>query len=211
MDRIYNQIWLSCSCCLLIIFCTSNTFGQDQLILQKQTGIDQLKILVNYPENFDDEKRLKYQSHLKEAISKSNNRFSFQIYTNTSEARYELILDMSAIHYPARKDDMQATLGNIIFFGGQATLAATLGFCLPVLILFYPDTSSDVKMKFTDHNAGYTLEIENTITSNAYFASVKRQDQRFEKAFKKTIFKTLKKLHQQSKKNIKKYERNHKV
>jgi len=187
----------------MLLFSMNAAFAQQKIKLKADTRIDTLAMWVNFPNDFNEESKLRFETLLDQAIERGNRKFSFYTTADPIETAYAITIDMDTIAYVGGKDNRNASLGNLLFFGAHATMIGTLGWTLPVLILFYPETSSVVQISASEEMTVADGFIEDEISAMGYFASRKTQEKRFEKAFETSVYRLLKRVNRQHKRNIK--------
>lgn len=187
---------------MMVIIGSNECIGQQKIKLKKDVIIDTLAFSVNYPSDFDEEKRIRYDSLLEVVIAKKNISSSFFTEINTSKSNYVKV-DMDPIKYVDNRDSFKSSGSNLLFFGGHVAMVSTLGWTLPVLILFYPETKSGIRINIDERLVKSSDEIESEIGSNGYFSSLNTQDRRFEKKFQKTFKKLLGNINKQNVRNTK--------
>jgi len=187
---------------IVAMFVCKVSFAQNKIKLKKEVIIDTLSFSINYPSDFDHDRRSRYDSLLEVVVAKKNMSSSFYTAINSNETNY-LKVDMEAVKYVGKKESLKSSGSNLLFFGGHVAMVSALGWTLPVLILFYPETKSGIKIKMDERLVTSADVIESEIGSNGYFSSIKTQDRRFEKKFQKTVNKLLKGINKQNVKNTK--------
>lgn len=171
--------------------------------IQKDIKVDTLSLTVHYPADFDFARQARYNQKLEQAIQKANSKFTFHTELGKQGTEYSINLEMGSIIYTTKKDDLNASIFHLLFIGGHAAMIGIFGWTLPILIYSSPDTTSEIIIYVDENLTDQSTEIESKFQSNGYFASVERQDKRFERRFEKSLFKMVKHINKQNVRNNK--------
>lgn len=171
--------------------------------IQKDIKVDTLSLTVHYPADFDFAKQARYDLILEQAIQKANSKFTFHTELGKQGSEYSINLEMGSIIYTTKKDDLNASIFHLLLIGGHVTMLGTLGWTLPILITWIPQTTSDVKVLANDNLRNIRNPIESQFQTGGYFASESRQDRRFERGFEKSMYKMVKYINKQNIRNNK--------
>lgn len=180
--------------------------SQEKIRIRKDVNVDTLSLLVNYPIDFDVEKQARYDEIMGKVTKKANSKFSFHTGPREIDSKYSIVIEMGSIIYTTKKDDLNSSLYNILFFGGHAAMITTLGWTLPVLILWHPNTTSKINIYTSENLTEINNEQQSKILSNGYFASEAKQDRRFEKKFEKSMYNLVKYIDKQNVRNNKEHK-----
>lgn len=96
--------------------------SQEKIRIRKDIKLDTLSLFVNYPIDFDFEKQVRYDEILGKVTQKANSKFSFLTGLNEIDSKYSITIEMRSIIYSTKKDDLNSSLYNILFFGGHAAM-----------------------------------------------------------------------------------------
>jgi hypothetical protein len=186
---------------ILVMTILTPSLAQEKIRIRKDIVVDTVAIWINYPSNFDIQKRQTYDQIMKEVIKKANSDFSYFTQLDPAGSKYNLSIDMDTISYTTGKQSRNATLFNLLFFGGHAAMIGVFGWTLPVLITYIPETKSDTNIYVDKNLTDKSTHIQSIIASGGYFTSRNKQDVRFERRFGKYIYKLGKGIDKQNKKN----------
>lgn len=172
---------------ILVMTTLTPSLAQEKIRIRKDILVDTVAIWINYPSNFDIEKRQTYNRKLLQVIEQANTDFSYVMILDPAGSKYDLSIDMDTISYTTGKDNRNATLFNLLFIGGYAAMITAFGWGL--LIYNNPQTTSETNIYVNKNLTPKSTHIESIIASNGYFISESKQDLRFERRFGKYIYK----------------------
>lgn len=188
---------------ILMVLTINSAISQERIKIRKDIKVDTLSLSVNYPKDFDFEKQVHYGQLLKNVAERANMKFSFYTEPGGFNSQYGIGIDMGSVIYTTKKDNLNSSLLNTLFIGGHAAMIGIFGWTLPILIYSSPDTTSEIIIYVDENLTDQSTEIESKFQSNGYFASVERQDKRFERRFEKSLFKMVKHINKQNVRNNK--------
>jgi len=186
---------------ILLIFAWLGSVAQPRVRISKEIKIDTLGLWINYPPAFDNEKLSKYGGLLHETIKKGNAKFSFFTRIESANSNFHILINLDSIKYVNKKDNLSSSAGNLLSVAVHVAMASTLGWTIPILVYFDPETTSEVEIVSSEKLTNSIETIDSKIASSGYFRSKNKQDGKFERTFQKTIYKLLKNVNKQNLRN----------
>ena len=113
--------------------------------LNPEIDIDTLSIWMNYSDEIEPEFQTRLHESVLKAITKFNAEQSgFTVLLDSMKTKTSMTMNMAAIDYVDRKDNLIWTGVGLATLVGHAYVISAVGFTLPILLL--PSTVSEVKV-----------------------------------------------------------------
>lgn len=131
---------------LLIILLISVIGNAQSIKLNPALDIDTLAIWMDYSDEIEPELKSKFQESVINAIDKFNTEQNgFFVVLDSMPSTTSMRMNMGAINYVDKKDNLIWTGVGLITLAGYAYAISALGFTLPILLL--PSTVSEVQIE----------------------------------------------------------------
>jgi hypothetical protein len=186
-----------------VLFLSNICSAQKKIKLNKNIKIDTLRLWVNFPTNFNLEKKASYTNRLNTAVEKYNLKNSFHTVIDSSNKKNLVLLNMDSIQYVNKRDNLKSSGANLLLLGSQIVMVSTVGPPLPFLTIFFPKTKCNIHLNIDKQLIEPYTFSQSKIKWNGYLKSKERQDTEFEHRFQIYIERMLKRINKQNIKNNK--------
>lgn len=181
-----------------------STIGKAQLVkLNPELNLDTLSFWMDYSKEIEVGLQTKFQESVKEAVNRFNAEESgFIVINDSMQSNYSMRMKMGAINYVDRKDNIIWTGVGLVTLAGHAYAVSSFGFTLPILLM--PSTLSKVEIEtskgLVTNNPRFSKFFINPF---GMYRSIDKQKEKMVKKTEKVLFKFLKDLGKQDKRNNK--------
>ncbi|MBE9466730.1 MAG: hypothetical protein IMY72_00240 [Bacteroidetes bacterium] len=188
---------------LVYVLISHSLYSQYGVKLDKNLKIDTIRVWINYPQSFEREQVVKYDSAFERTIGRLNAETSFYIVLDSINSSNRIIMNMEPINYVGIKRNIFSTCLSLALIGGQVYLITTYGWIVPIWPILLPATYSVVNLEIDQEMIVSKPIAKTNISSGGYLINREKQTKRFERNFEKDIYKFFKKIDKQNVKNNK--------
>lgn len=171
-----------------------------RLKLQHRITADTLQLVLRFNADADTALQQPFAAAFAKAISRfEQQKPKFTIVTESAAAVPTVQFTLGTTSYARRSESLWATVGNTAIMGAHTFMIVRFGWTIPVLFYWAPSTFTHMQVQIPPQVAQVSNpKTDFTYSSNAYFASVQRQQKRTVAAFERTTYRLLRKLNRKA-------------
>jgi len=145
--------------------------AQNPLRLENRLKLGTLILGVNFLYDFEKNFIHRYDSILLLAVYQTNLRSSFYTEISEVQTRNWLKIEMVTVGFAEPKDNFFSSGANLLLIAGHVAMISNFGWTLPVFVIFYPEASGRICLKYDEGSLKPGSILESVICSNGYFKS----------------------------------------
>jgi hypothetical protein len=179
---------------LLTTLVSSALYSQHGLKLDKNIKLDTLRIWITYPDDFEKDLVMKFDSIFERAISRFNEDAFYFVEIDSTNPDNRIIMKMESLKYVDTKRNILSAGLSLALIGGHIIMISSYAWTIPVWPILLPATVSKINLQIDKNMIISKPESRTWISSNGFLMNKEKQTQKFESKFDKDIYRFLKKL-----------------
>ncbi|HMO34293.1 MAG TPA: hypothetical protein PKE07_14955 [Lacibacter sp.] len=187
-----------CTIGMLLLFVSA---GAQRLKLQSALAADTIQLLLLFDGQADTALQLPFAAAFSNALVRFRQRTPhLHTVSDSMSGVPQLRFIIGTTMYVKRSESFWAAVGNSALAGAHVFMITRYGWTVPLLFYWWPTTATQVQVQFPPELVHpKNRKTDFTFHSDAWFASVQRQQKRNAASLKRTTYRLLKKLNRKVK------------